>query len=125
MVALGGAIGAVARYQVGRYSQQHFTGDYPVATLLVNVLGSFFFGLVFYFLVEKAHFSASFNESLRLLVLVGLLGAFTTFSTFSFELFVMIQKGQWMYAIASVLANVLLSFAALATAYYASKHFFS
>ena len=121
VVALGGSIGAVARYQVGLWGKSSFQTDFPFATLIVNVLGSLLFGMAFFLIVEKAMFS----ESIRLLVLVGFLGAFTTFSTFSFELFELMQKGEWLYAFASLCANVLLSFIAVSSAYLLSKQLFN
>jgi CrcB protein len=119
VVALGGSLGAVARYQIGLWGKD-LHSDFPFTTLLVNVLGSLLFGIAFYFIVERAMFS----ESARLLVLVGFLGAFTTFSTFSFELFELIQKGAWLYAFGSLCANVFLSFIALSLAYLISKQLF-
>jgi len=117
VVALGGSLGAVARYQVSLLSQVYFPSSFPLATLFVNVVGSFLFGRAFYFIVEKMMLS----ESARLFILVGFLGAFTTFSTFSFELLELLQKGQLVYAFVSAGANLVLSFLALCLAYYSAK----
>jgi fluoride exporter len=117
VVALGGSLGAVARYQVSLLSQVYFPSSFPLSTLFVNVVGSFLFGLAFYLIVEKMMLS----ESARLFILVGFLGAFTTFSTFSFELLELLQKGQFLFAFASASANLVLSFLALCLAYYAAK----
>lgn len=120
VVALGGALGALARYQVGLWGYAYFQSSFPFVTLIVNVLGSFLFGLAFYLIVEKS----MLNDSARLLILVGFLGAFTTFSTFSFELLVLLQKGQWFFAFISMCANLILSFAAVSFAYFSAKQLF-
>jgi len=120
VVALGGSLGAVARYQVGLWGSGYFQTTFPLATLIVNVLGSFLFGIAFYLIVEKSMLS----DSARLLILVGFLGAFTTFSTFSFEIFELVQKGQWFFAFASMSANLILCFLAVSLAYFSSKQIF-
>ncbi len=114
MVAFGGAFGALTRYQVGLWFQANQSSNFPFATLTVNVLGSFLFGVAFYFIVEKA----SFEDSMRLLVMVGFLGALTTFSTFSFEILSLLQKGEWTFALLNIVANVVLSLLALCFAYF-------
>ena len=110
LVALGGGVGAVLRYQSGRV----LTGllgpatmtAFPYATLAVNVVGSLAMGLLAGWLAR--HGAAS--ETWRLLIGVGLLGGFTTFSAFSLELMLLIERGQastaFAYALISVLAGV-------------------
>jgi CrcB protein len=109
-VALGGAIGSVLRYQLGR-GMTHWLGAqavtaFPWATLAVNLLGSFAMGLLAGFLARHGQG----GEQWRLLVGVGLLGGFTTFSAFSLELMVLVERGQaaqaFIYAAVSVLAGL-------------------
>jgi fluoride exporter len=102
-VALGGSIGAVLRYLMSIIMIQLFGSSFPFGTLLVNVLGSFFMGIV-YALGQVSHLS----PELKALVGVGLLGALTTFSTFSNETLLLMQQGYWFKALMNVLLNVSL-----------------
>ncbi len=111
IVALGGAVGAAGRYQLGR-GFAHFVGvpgTLPWATLTANVLGSLAMGVLFGWLAR--HGGAS--ESTRLLLGVGLLGGFTTFSAFSLEMLQLIERGQAGLAIGYALISVLAGVAAL------------
>ncbi|MES2699887.1 MAG: fluoride efflux transporter CrcB [Pseudomonadota bacterium] len=93
-VALGGAVGSVARYQLGRlmtlWLGPQAMGAFPFATLAVNTVGSLAMGLLAGLLLR----SGGETEFWRLLVGVGLLGGFTTFSAFSLETAILIQRGQ-------------------------------
>lgn len=80
-VALGGAIGASGRYGLGLWTERIAGGSFPYGTLSVNILGSFLMGLLAAWLAVKA----GGNETLRLLLGVGILGGFTTFSSFSLD----------------------------------------
>ena len=109
-VALGGAIGSVLRYQLGR-GMTYWLGPkvittFPWATLAVNVIGSLAMGLLAGWLARLGNEA----EPYRLLLGVGLLGGFTTFSAFSLELMVLIERGQgglaFTYAAISVLAGL-------------------
>lgn len=109
-VALGGAAGAVLRYQLGRTMTRilgpQTVSAFPWATLAVNVLGSMAMGLLAGFLAR----SGAGQEQWRLLLGVGLLGGFTTFSSFSLELMLLIERGQpaaaLSYALVSVIAGL-------------------
>ena len=111
-VAIGGAVGAVLRYQMGRAMTAWLGGPamsiFPWATLAVNALGSLLMGMLAGWLVRHgAVGSGQGSEQLRLLLGVGLLGGFTTFSAFSLEMVLLIERGQ--FAIAGLYA--ILSFA--------------
>ena len=99
-VALGGAIGAVLRYQLGR-GMTHWLGvqavsTFPWATLAVNAFGSVFMGILAGWLARQG--SPGDGEQLRLLLGVGLLGGFTTFSAFSLEMVMLLERGQFTFA---------------------------
>lgn len=101
-VWLGGSLGALLRYLVYRVTLVH---AFPVATLLINVLGSLVAGLAF------AHGEGRYalNHPYFLFLVVGVLGAFTTFSTFSAETWNLVKSGQNLWAAGNVLMNVGLS----------------
>lgn len=111
LVALGGGVGAFARYQSGRWLTHlvgtHAVTAFPWATLMVNVLGSLFMGLLAGYLARYGHAG---SEQVRLAIGVGFMGGFTTFSSFSLEMMLLIERGQpnyaFIYAAVSVLAGL-------------------
>ena len=112
-VALGGAIGALLRYQTGR-GLTHWLGvqavtTFPWATLTVNVLGSLAMGALAGFLARHGHG----GEQWRLFLGVGVLGGFTTFSSFSLEMMLLIERGQPFQALTYALVSVLAGLTAL------------
>lgn len=102
-VALGGAIGASARFGVGVVLVRMFSSGFPVAVLAVNVVGSFLMGL---FVVWSFHRGM---EQWNLFVMTGILGGFTTFSAFSLEAFTLFERGQIGTAATYVALSVVLS----------------
>jgi len=102
LVALGGAVGSVARYGAGLAAARWLGAGFPWGTLIVNVLGSFAIGVL-------AARVGPEDESLRLLLGVGLLGGFTTFSTFSLEMLRLMEQHPLqavLYAGASVVLGL-------------------
>ena len=110
LVAAGGAIGASARHLVGVASLRAFGSGFPVATLIVNIVGCLLMGIFIGLL--SARFQGS--EGLRLFVATGFLGGFTTFSAFSLDFTVLWERGETFLAIGYVAASVLVSLGALA-----------
>ncbi len=104
-VAAGGALGAVARYAMAGLVQRAAGGAFPWGTLAVNILGALLMGIV----VEGAARLWSMPSDLRLFLTTGVLGGFTTFSAFSLETALMIEKGDWLPAIAYIAASVTLT----------------
>jgi CrcB protein len=87
-IAAGGAVGAVLRHLINISPLSGLFGKFPLPTLIINVAGSFAAGFFLILLADKIEV----HENVRLAVLVGLLGAFTTFSTFELEIFGLIQE---------------------------------
>ncbi len=106
-VALGGAIGASARYLTGVAAMRLIGPGFPWATLAVNILGSFLIGVLVVVLAHKG------DNRLAPFLMVGLLGGFTTFSAFSLDALVLFERGQIWLAAVYVLGSVILSLAAI------------
>jgi CrcB protein len=106
-VAIGGALGALSRYIVDHYIEAREFGVFPWATFTINVSGCFLVGLVIAALVDRHHAPAW----LRLGLVMGVLGGYTTFSTFSQETFDLLEEGRlatgMTYALGSVTVGVL------------------
>lgn len=113
IVAFGGAVGAVSRFQITNWFIQWFGNSFPYATLAVNVGGSFIMGALMSALTQGTLISPHW----RPLIGVGFLGALTTFSTFSFDTLVLFTQGEWLKAALNIIANVLLCLFAVAIGY--------
>lgn len=112
LVMSGGAVGALARYQLGRLTGHMLPGaTWPWGTFAANLLGGFAMGLLAGWL---ARFHASSGEPFRLLLAVGVLGGFTTFSSFSLETILMMERGQYGLATAYAAFSVIGAVGALA-----------
>lgn len=111
LVAIGGGLGAMARYGLGLAVGRLAPGAaWPWATLTANVAGGLLMGLLVGWLALRA---GAGQESIRLFAAVGVLGGFTTFSAFSLEAALMIERRQLAMAGGYVAASVVLSIAAL------------
>ncbi len=102
-VALGGALGSVARYLVSKAVNETVSSPFPFATLIVNVFGCVLIG-VFYTLSDRFGFDAG----IRLLLTVGLCGGFTTFSTFMNENLLLLRSDDIVFAALYVGGSVAL-----------------
>jgi fluoride exporter len=108
VISLGASVGAVLRWLAGLWLNERWHG-FPLGTLFVNCIGGLLVG------IALAWFERTPDEMLRLLLVTGLLGGFTTFSAFSVESLVLLQRGEWLLAGAHTLGHVIgaLAFAAL------------
>lgn len=110
-ITLGSALGGVARYALTRLTLDS-SSSFPWGTILINVIGCFvigFFGTLTY---PGSRFEAS--ENIRLFVMVGLCGGFTTFSSFSLQTFDLIRTGEFSRALANVVLSVVICLGAVA-----------
>ena len=105
VVALGGAIGSVARYLMMTGIGHFWKSQFPLSTVVVNVLGSFVIGA----LVEVLMQHEGFHLLWRGFLVVGILGGFTTFSTFALDAGLLIDKGELLWAGLYVAGSVALS----------------
>ena len=113
VVALGGALGSVARYVASTALRMAAPG-FPWGTLLVNVVGGFAMGLITGYAASKP---GALSDPLRLALTTGVLGGFTTFSAFSIETVLLWRDGQAGSALVNIGSNVALSVAACAVGY--------
>jgi CrcB protein len=109
IVAIGGAAGAVARYLVTLGVALFWRGDFPLATVLVNISGSFILGLFATFAAEKA----AIDPAWRLLIATGFVGAYTTFSTFEYETQRLTESGAMTWGLINVLTSVIAGYLAV------------
>jgi fluoride exporter len=105
-VAVGGAFGAVARYLVNISPLANLFEKFPFPTFFINITGSFLIGFLLIVLTDKV----PVNDSLRLAIMVGFLGAFTTFSTFEMDIFGLMRENQIVTAFVYLFLSILIGF---------------
>lgn len=105
-VALGGGLGTMARYWMTLAVTRIVGETFPWGTLLINILGSLVIGWFFTFTLPNGPWPAS--EGIRLFVMVGICGGFTTFSAFSIQTFNLLRDGENLLAFAYIVASVVL-----------------
>jgi fluoride exporter len=116
-VAIGGSLGALARYGVGLVAGQVIGKDFPWGTLIVNVAGCFAMGIVLEIIADlEAHSPEALTQGIRgqldfwhKAVAIGFLGGLTTFSSFGGDTMRELQAGRTGMALANIAANVVLS----------------
>ncbi|WP_416408730.1 fluoride efflux transporter CrcB [Agrobacterium rosae] len=109
LVAIGGAIGSIARYLVGVWSVRLAGPNFPWGTLTVNVVGAFLIGLTVEVIARR--FDAS--SEMRVLLVTGVIGGFTTWSSFTLDAVVLLERGEIGLSALYLGASLLVSFAAI------------
>jgi CrcB protein len=109
LVGLGGCAGSIFRYLCQKWVNESYSHSFPLATFLINLLGCFLIGL-FYALGEKSNV---FTPQVRLLLITGLCGGFTTFSTYAFENLMLLRTGDVVYFFLYALGSVALGLIAV------------
>ena len=116
-VAIGGALGAMARYGISGWIFDSTSHKFPYATLSVNVMGSLVMGVLFVLILEKG----ALPPEMRSLLMISFLGAFTTFSTFSLDALGLWQNGHLFLALVYALGTVVLCLAAITVAVWLTR----
>ena len=110
LVALGGALGSVARFKMSTWLFDHAANwHFPIGTFVVNVLGCLVIGVLAGLAVKDGFFSSE----ARVFLFTGILGGFTTFSAFELETFQLLRRGEFLVAGSNVVLSIVLGLIAL------------
>ena len=113
LIAIGGAIGSVGRYLVTTAVLRTFGTLFPAGTFIVNAVGCFVFGAI----VGAAQERVTLTPEVRVLLLAGVLGGFTTFSSYMNESIVLVREGQFLWAGLNLGGQVVVGFVAFWVAF--------
>ncbi len=103
-VFIGGGLGSVARYLISKSTTSNFNHVNPVGTILANLLATFLLAVLLHFMHQKYGLS----QPVKLLLVTGFCGGFSTFSTFSYETYELFRMGMPWYAVGNVLISLFL-----------------
>ena len=121
LVGVGGGLGSISRFGLSEMAQQLLgpgsAQRYPLGTLMANVLGCLLAGFLAFFLIDRSVLTPQH----RLLLMTGFLGGLTTFSSFGYETVVLSKSGDWGIAGLNIVANVVLSLAAVWAGWAAAR----
>jgi CrcB protein len=120
-IAVGGALGSMARYATGVYVGRWLGTTFPWGTLLINIIGSFLIGAF----AESFALRWDASQTTRVFLVVGICGGYTTFSTFSLDIVTLINRGEFLAAGAYVVASVALGLLALYAGLHAMRLIFT
>src|SRR5436309_12023951 len=120
MIALGGALGALARYQLAAMIQARVPLGFPWGTFVVNVTGCLVMGVAATLLTDRL----VVHPNWRFLIPIGFIGAYTTFSTFEFETFRAVTDGAWLVAATNVAGSCLAGYVSLWAGFVAARVLF-
>jgi len=102
-IGLAGGAGTLLRYWLSEFTARRFGEQFPVGTVVVNLVGCFFAGVLFYVIFDRY----ALSPTLRTIILIGLLGGFTTFSSYGLQTFALLRDGQMGLALFNIaLSNV-------------------
>jgi CrcB protein len=113
LVAIGGAIGSTARYVLSTLVLRVTGTQFPLGTFAVNVIGCLAFGAI----AGAASQRVQIAPPLRLFLLTGILGGFTTFSSYAFESFTLIRDGQFLWASINIAGQIVAGLAGMWAGY--------
>ena len=117
-VALGGALGSVARFWINGLVIEKTDATFPWGTLVINVSGSFVIGLIGALAVPEGRLDARSRAFAVQFLMYGVCGGYTTFSSFSLATLKHLQERQWLYAGGNVVLSVVLCLLAVGLGYW-------
>ncbi len=115
LVAIGSAIGGMARYGTAQAINSVWKEPFPLAICTINVIGSFAIGVFAHWLLNTQ--DEGLQNNIKLILMIGVCGGYTTFSTFSLETLSLLKSGQTLVALAYIAASVALCVGAAALGY--------
>jgi fluoride exporter len=101
LIGLAGLLGTLARYALSGFIGRRFGETFPTGTLVVNIVGCFLAGFLFYLMQERF----LVNDIVRTAIMIGFLGGFTTFSSFGLQTFTLLRDGEMGLATMNVLVS--------------------
>lgn len=119
LIGLAGLVGTLLRYWLAGVVGRRYGEDFPLGTLTVNLIGCFLAGLLFYLMQERLFV----NETLRAMILVGLLGGFTTFSSYGLQTFTLLRDGEFAFAALNLVVSNLVGLLMVWAGYALAKAF--
>lgn len=100
-IGLAGLLGTLSRYWMSGWAARKFGETFPAGTLIVNLIGCFLIGFLFYLMQERF----LVNQTLRTVILIGFLGGFTTFSSFGMQTFTLLRDGEFGFAVLNIILS--------------------
>jgi len=123
-VTVGSALGGLLRFILGKLMLSFDVSiGFPIGTVLINVIGSFVIGYFGTLTLHSGKYPVS--ENLRIFVMIGICGGFTTFSSFSLQTFDLVRSGAWGRALANIALSVVLCLTAVAAGHRLAQHWVS
>jgi len=122
-VAIGGAVGSMARFGVGNFVSEKTGESFPWGTLVVNVSGSFVIGVLGALTSSEGKMTSQSRVFATQLLITGVCGGYTTFSSFSLQTLKLLRENQWFYAGGNILLSVVLCMIAVWLGYLVGSTF--
>lgn len=120
-VMVGSGLGGVLRFIIGKLALPlDAVAGFPIGTVLINIIGSFVIGYFGTLTLHSGKYAVS--ENMRIFVMIGICGGFTTFSSFSLQTFDLARSGAWGRALANIIVSVVLCVAAVAAGHRVAQH---
>lgn len=117
LVGLGGFVGTLFRYWLSGLIARHYGETFPLGTLVVNAIGCFVIGFLFYFFYDRS----LTTPTARTVVLIGVIGGFTTFSSYGLQTFTLLRDGELFLAVVNVVVSNALGLALVWLGYVLAK----